>query len=380
MPGGELFASRTTNTVRPSPTAGQASLEYIAVISLVAVLLLLAAPAVGAPSIANLVARGVRIGVCVVAGDVCTRDDAMAAGLPPCQLDLATRGYDARVSVFSIEIGSRDTLTGYQNSNGSISMMWSGSGSVGVGIAAGVAVTGLVRWERGAAARTKLTLARGWTFPDAETAKRFAAGMPKNAADEKHWPAAWYTVEGSIQGEAELKAVAHGIDITKLGISSEDVLGARVSRDGTVTLYANANAEGPEVSYPGGASVGPGKGSSVMELTFGGGKPRTVLLRTVDPSDVNSRLTETVYRVPLNGLLPPPPWKIRDQARFFGTIERNVYSFSDKTRGISGELGAVVKFGVDVKLVDIRRTLIDATARTGSDKERSRFDCLDQLR
>jgi hypothetical protein len=117
-----------------------------------------------------------------------------------------------------------------------------------------------------------------------------------------------------------------------------------------------------------------------MELTLNGAAPRTVALRVVEPSEQNSRLTETVYRVPLNGVLPPPPWKIPEQARFFGTIERNVYSFSDRTRGISGELGAVVKFGVDAKLVDIRRTLIDATARTGSDKERLRFDCLDQLR
>ena len=367
--------------MRPSPTAGQASLEYIAVISLVAALLLLAAPAVGAPSIADTVARGIRIGLCVVDDGICTREDAAAAGLPPCQLDLATRGYDERVSVFSIEMGSRDTLTGYRNSNGSISMMWSGSGSLGVGLAAGVAATGLVRWERGASARAKLTVARGWTFPDEATARRFAARMPASAADQKHWPAAWHTVEGSVQGEAELKATAHGLDVTKLGISSEDILGARVLSDGEITLYASTNAEGPEVSYPGGASVGPGKGSSVMELTFGGGKPRTVALRTVDPSDMNSRLTETVYRVPLNGLFPPPPWKIPGQARFFGTIERNVYSYSDKTRGVSGEIGAGIKFGFDAKLVDIRRTLIDATAQTpGSDKERSRFDCLDQLR
>src|SRR5262249_13150724 len=140
-------------------------------------------------------------------------------------------------------------------------------------------------------------------------------------------------------------------------------------RDGTVTLYASAHSEGPEGSYPAGSSVGPGKVSAVMEITFRGGKPRTVALRTVDPSDMNSRLTETVYRVNLNGFLPPPPWKIPAQARLLGTVERNVYSYSDRTRGVSGEIGAVVKFGFDAKLVDIRRTLIDATAQTGSGKE-----------
>jgi hypothetical protein len=362
--------------VRPSPIAGQASLEYIAVISLVAVLLLLAAPAVGVPSIAGAVARGVRIGLCIVDDDVCTREDAAAAGLPPCQLDLASRGYDARVTVFSIEGGSRDTLTGYRNSNGSFDLVWSASGSLGVAIGADLP---FVPVSRDGAVRAKLTAARGWTFPDEATLRRFVAGMPKSAADQGRWPAAWHTVEGSVQAEAELKAKAGKLDLEKLGVASEDILGARITRDGTVTMYASMNREGPEKTWAAMPSTGPGRGSAVMELTLNGAAPRTVALRVVEPSEQNSRLTETVYRVPLNGVLPPPPWKIPEQARFFGTIERNVYSFSDKTRGISGELGAVVKFGVDVKLVDIRRTLIDETARTGSDKERSRFDCLDQL-
>ena len=365
--------------MRPSPTAGQASLEYLAVISLVAALLLLAGPAVGTPPIAEAVARGVRIGLCVVADDICTREDAAAAGLPPCQLDLATRGYEAKVSVFSIEVGSRDTLAGYRSSDGSISMMWSGSGILGVGTGVGVA-TGPLRWERGIAARAKLTVARGWTFPDEATARRFVAGMPKSAADQQHWPAAWHTVEGAAQAEVEVKTVARGVDLTKLGISTENVLGARVFSDGTVTIYASANAEGPEGSYPAGSSVGPGKASSVMELTLGGGRPRTVALRSVDPSDMNSRLSETVYRMNLDGLLPPPPWKIPARARYFGTIEHNVYSYADRTRGVSGEAALGIKFGFDAKVVDIRRTLVDATARTGSGKERSRFDCLDQLR
>jgi hypothetical protein len=363
--------------VRPSPTAGQASLEYVAVISLVAALLLLAAPAVGAPPIADAVARGIRIGLCVVVDDICTREDAAAAGLPPCQLDLATRGYDAHVTVFSIEGASRDTLTGYRSSNGSFSLMWSASGSVGVAVGADLP---LVPVSRDGAVRAKLTAARGWTFPDEAAVRRFIRAMPQSAADQARWPAAWHTVEGSVQAEAELKTKAGRLDLEKLGFASEDILGARVSRDGTLTVYASIHAEGPEKTWAAMPSTGPGKQSAVMEITVDGASPRTVALRVVEPSEQNNRLTETVYRVPVNGLLPPAPRKIPGQARLFGTIERNVYSYSDKTRGISGELGAVIKVGVDARLVDIRRTLIDATAQTGSGKERSRFDCLDQLR
>jgi hypothetical protein len=339
--------------------------------------LLLAAPAVGAPSIAGAVARGIRIGLCVVVDDICTREDAAAAGLPPCQLDLATRGYEAHVTAFSIEIGSRDMLTGLRNSDGSFSLMWSASGSLGVAIGADLP---FVPVSRDGAVRAKLTAARGWTFPDEATLRRFVAGMPKSAADQARWPAAWHTVEGSVQAEAELKTKAGKLDLEKLGFAEEDILGARVTRDGTVTVYASAHAEGPEKTWAALPSTGPGKRSAVMEVTLNGPTTRAVALRVVEPSRQNSRLTETVYRVPLNGVLPPLPSKIPAQARFLGTIERNVYSYSDSTRGLSAELGLGIKLSAGAKLVRIRRTLIDATAQTGSDKARARFDCLDQLR
>lgn len=366
--------------MRPSPTAGQASLEYIAVISLVAALLLFAAPAVGAPSIASAVARGIRIGLCVVDDDICTTREAAAAGLPPCQLDSKTRGYEARVTLFSIEIGSRHTLVGYRSSDGTFSVAWSASGSLGASIGVGIDAP-FLRYERSGAVRAKLTAARGWTFPDEETLRRFVAGMPKSAADQGRWPAAWHSVDGSLQSEVELKTVAGAVDLTKLGFGSDDILGARIARDGTVTLYASANIEGPEATYAAGPSAGPGKQTSVMEVTIAHGKPQAVALRRVEPSDMNSRLAETVYRLPLNGHLPPSPWSIPDAARRSGAIERNVYSYSDSTRGISGEVSLGIKFGVDAKEIDIRRSLIDATAQTpGSDKQRVRFDCLDQLR
>jgi hypothetical protein len=369
--------------VRPSPTAGQASLEYVAVISLVAALLLVAAPAVGAPSIANLVARGVRLGLCVVADDVCTREDAAEVGLPPCRLDSKTVGYDERTTVFSVELGSRDTLTGELESDGSVDLTWTGGVSAGLAYEFGggaetpVAEVGV---GGGAAARAKINLSRGWRFPDMATARRFIAGMPKSAADPKRWPATWHTVEGAAEVAAEAGQSAGAVDLAKIGISAADVIGARIGPGSLKTIYFNAGFEGAEVTLPGVPSKGHGRDSLIGELTLDGISTRAIALRHIQPSEQNNRLTETVYRVPLNGLRPPPPWKIDDQARFFGTIERNVYAYSDDTRGVSGKLGLGVEFGFYAKVVDIRRTLIDATARAGSDKDRSRFDCLDQLR
>jgi hypothetical protein len=366
--------------VRPSPTAGQASLEYIAVISLVAALLLLAAPAVGAPSIAESVARGIRIGLCVVVDDICTSGEAAEAGLPPCQLDSKTTGYDERITIMSVEVGSRNTLTGYRESDGSISLTWSGGVSAGLTYGVGLE-SPFMNVGVGGAARAKIAVTRGWRFPDEATARRFIAEMPKSAANQGRWPATWHTIEAGDEVEAEIGEDARGFDVAKLGVSAADVIGARIGPGSRKTLYFNLSAEGVEATLPMLPSAGHGRASFIGELTLDGTSPREIALRGIQPSEQNSRLTETVYRVPLDGRLPPPPSEIADQARLFGTVERNVYSYADRTRGPSGSVSVGVKFlGAAAKIVDIRRTLVDATAQTGSDKARSRFDCLDQLR
>jgi hypothetical protein len=109
------------------------------------------------------------------------------------------------------------------------------------------------------------------------------------------------------------------------------------------------------------------------------------------PSDRGNRLTEAVARLdlrnPANRALlawtrigSDPRGVVEDVVRH-GTVEHNVYSVNDSSRGISLGFARGIKVGVSGELIKIRRTLVDATARTpGSDKERSRFDCLDQLR
>jgi hypothetical protein len=205
--------------------------------------------------------------------------------------------------------------------------------------------------------------------------------MPRSAADPKHWPAAWHTVEGAVEAGAEAGEAIKGFDLARLGIGTEDLAGARFGPDGVTTLYFNVSFDGLEATLPGLPSTGRGRASVIGELTLDGSGPRAVALREVVPSEGNSRHTETVYRVSLHGGAPPAPWAIVREARRAGAVERNVYSYSDTTRGVSGSFALGLKFGADAKLVNIRRALIDATARTpGSARERERFDCLDQLR
>jgi len=123
--------------VRSHPTAGQATLEYIAAVALVAALLLVAAPAVGAPDIARAVADAIKHGLCVAGGDVCSTGDARRAGLPPCPLKSDFTGAEGSVKAFSVELGGKWTLTVTPRSDGSVAIVRAAGGSVGVSAGAG---------------------------------------------------------------------------------------------------------------------------------------------------------------------------------------------------------------------------------------------------
>ena len=87
--GGELSRPPPLWGVRSHPTAGQATIEYVGAIALVALVFILAAPAVGAPSIAGAVVREFKHALCIVGGDICTPGDAARAGLAPVSAALA---------------------------------------------------------------------------------------------------------------------------------------------------------------------------------------------------------------------------------------------------------------------------------------------------
>src|SRR4051812_6578893 len=88
---------------------GQAALEYLAVLAVVGGALLAGGAALGAvPGVGGRVAHTLRLGICLVAGDVCRRSDARAAGLAPCTVAQALRGRGATLTVASIRFGAQE--------------------------------------------------------------------------------------------------------------------------------------------------------------------------------------------------------------------------------------------------------------------------------
>ena len=106
----------------PHPAAGQASLEYVGLLALVATALAVAAPAAGLAGVPAEVAKVVRTGVCIVGGDVCRASDAEAAGLQPCTLSDRRRGGGLAVTVLSVRVGGDHQWLVAQRSDGSVAV------------------------------------------------------------------------------------------------------------------------------------------------------------------------------------------------------------------------------------------------------------------
>jgi hypothetical protein len=388
--------------VRSHPTAGQASIEYLGAIALVALVFVLAAPAVGAPSIAGAVVRELKHALCIVGGDICTPGDAARAGLLPCPLRSQITGGEASVTVFSIALGGRATLTVTPQSDGTVLVVRTGQLSAGVEPGPSAGIGGVVRFEAGAEGhvRARFQAGRGWVFPDRATANGFLEASLRDEFDTRRWPPTWELVEsgrevGAWAGtRAEVKGKGGFRPATTTAVASQ-ALGIKETRDGAVTFYSRIALDSAEVTLPG---VHPfrtdGRQEWVLEYTRKHGRPLELVLRTGVASagaekvaDVAARLD---LRVPANLAVARPflnsagTWlsggvarrAILDRIATHGIVERWVSTSEDHSRGgsINAKLG--IKFSVGGKKIKLVRHLIEATATIGGGLTGKRLDCL----
>jgi hypothetical protein len=238
---------------------------------------------------------------------------------------------------------------------------------------------------------------RGWTFPDAAEAQRFAAALPGSLTSSR-WPAAWTSLEAGPEASAAVEATAGrgNAALTEIGVSATGSfgLGARVTRDHVVTLYLRASLNGPEVTLPALQTPSRGRTDLVAEYTFAADGPRALVLRGAVPTRGNQRLTETVATLdltdpanwavaaPVIARLRTPAGKLADlhavlaRIHAAGTVQRYVSTVNDSSTGASLAFGEGLKFGVSASRIKIRRQLIDARAWTPGSASRARADCL----
>ena len=292
----------------PRPAAGQASLEYVGLLALVAAALAVAAPAAGLAGVPAEISRVVRTGVCIVGGDVCRAADAAAAGLRPCTLSDERRGGGLAVTIMSVRVGGGHQWLVARRSDGSVAVTQVARDDVGASAGLGYELGPLKAGVEGEAG-LRVASGVGWEFPDAASARRFLAaahyGLSGAAA---RWPAAWRSGEAGLatSGWAGLGLVLTGEDgkgiegpAAGIEISAESVLGARISR-GATTLYLRAEAEGPQ-----GADIIDGhfdagsRGPVVAEYTRDRSGPRELAFRVTARGAGEHEVVETVARLDL---------------------------------------------------------------------------------
>ena len=408
--GGEFRAPATTACVVPPlhtrhPAAGQSSLEYVGLLAVVLITLAVGGPAAGLPGTGVQVARAVRTGVCIVAGDVCRRADAAAAGLAPCTLAERVRGGGGAITVVSVRLGERHEWTVARRSDGSVLVTRVDGDEAGVSGGVGFTAGPL---RLGADGRLGITLAAGtgWEFRDAAAAARFLGDLEHGSArDYTRWPPAWRSGEAGLAaaGEAGLGVRLGGEDgvdsgVTGVETSAQSAVGVRLA-PGLTTVYLRTEADGPRLSDPFGQAVGsPRVGPVLVEYTRDRDGPRELAFRAVGPGGRSEETVETIARLDLRDagnravaarlLRHRAPWPpaVRDDLLAVirhtvavGTVERNVYTVDDDSDelAISGRVG--VEIGIELERAAIDRRLVSATAWTAGSHARAREDCLEPV-
>jgi hypothetical protein len=369
---------------------GQASVEYVAAIALLALVLAGAGVAIAAPGLPGAVVAKLRLALCIVGGDVCRRSDAAARGLEPCLVSGEEHARETGVSFLFLRGSGSETWSVERLSDGRIRLS-AGYGQ-GLGATAGLGLhLGPVSAGGSAEGTVGFRSGRTWVLPDAAALSALLARVRGyDLASSLHTIAASFPpptetyLEGGGEGGAEL-AVEAVRAVPGGGGEGRAALGRRRGPDGT-TYYVDlgADATGPL------AAAVPGldrHGRLVAEYTTG--SPPAITLR----SSARGRGTEveTVMHLPLSDpadraaalrvafvSVADAGLAVRDllaRIRARGTVERLRYRTRADTHGWSYGLDLGLELGADRASTVLRRELVDAEVVNGPFPAR-RFDCL----
>lgn len=245
---------------------GQATIDYVVVVALVALVLAVGGTAVAAPGVANAVVSSVRRALCIVTGGGCT-----TVRPRPCTVRSESR--DERVTVYAgvIRLGDHAGLLREVLSDGSVRITQiddlEAGLNLGVGGEAHLHVGGIAIGTgevAGAAAMGELGTRRSWLLPDSAAADRLVARLrgatgikvvddPVKAVtgllgldgEEDRPPAAdEVTISAGAKGLAELHGDGGIIDADLNLVSTLSAGGVWNRRTGqrTVLLRGNASA------------------------------------------------------------------------------------------------------------------------------------------
>ncbi|MDQ3769759.1 MAG: hypothetical protein M3370_09865 [Actinomycetota bacterium] len=389
---------------------GQASVEYLAVIALVAVLLVGAAIAVGAPGLRDAVVAGIRHALCVVTGAAC-RDD-----LGPCTV-AATQVLDrGEASVLLVRVGRDHAVLRERRSDNSVLITVIDAQDGGVGgelgfggqLRLGRTQIGLKGALRGALV-AELGGGRTWVARDRAEADRIVEALGEDG--KLRWVTAGARRLGEVLGlreapePAEVFLQGGGRALAEAGLSSglgdaqlsgrlDRAAGVRVDqRTGSRTFYLRDAAAGDarltskladgEASLAGESRLayavdarGRPRSFSILgawSAADGGRGRRTESEVTIDLRG-NPRL-QALARQAMSDTLARRVAMLRRLADL-GRLDRRVYDTALDERGFGGSVTIGLKLGADGTRTTSTAALVDASTRLPDGRTLRRDDCL----
>ena len=288
---------------------GQATLEYVALLAVLAVMLTAGLAFSGAlPPLARSLSDAIRHGICLVSGSICTPREAAAAGLDPCPLFRLGRDEKATTSVAIVSLQRGDAMAIEHLSDGTATVSFMDGGGLGVTGGIGLRLSPLgVHASLSGTAGARFTGGRTWKFPTVAAAeafvRRFASGQTLGGEIREvghdicflcpGWlrgrgrpdlpPPASRSIQGGAFGEAaatlDIPIGGRLIPSVSAGPSMDAVLG-RQTEGARTTWYLRVDSSmllhlGPVLSSVGGARTA----ASVLELTTAHGRPLTLRVR-----------------------------------------------------------------------------------------------------
>lgn len=415
---------------------GQSTVEYVAVLTLLVVIVSAAGAAAMAPTYANATIGGVQRALCIVTGRACRSLDEQA-----CVVRSNGEGHTVSATILFVRLEDGRLMLQERLSDGRIRITVTSKsgigGEMGVGASAGVDFKG-VRFDASAKANAALLglVGRGKVYVarDAGEAQRLVRAIEDGKAGEPD--ATFY--EGGLRGEASATASAGaglGGKVGKdedgeageeerenptspaaeteasLGTTLEGAVGHRVDRrTGETTWYLRADAEA--TASAGASVIGVGKAGAsasssitglvrvttdrrgrVVEVgalaTYGGGAEyevtngpkgeagghRREIEITADPDDPSILMAlGDLRRHPGTGAMKALTTAIYERGR----VDRRTYEAGSDRDGIDGSVALGAKVAAGYEQTTEHAKLVDAETRPPGGLWEKRFDCVDR--
>jgi len=371
---------------------GQATVEYVALLALAAMLLALAAPLAGLAPVGAAVVHTIRLGICLVANDFCSQADARLNGLGPCTVARREQELDGAFALGPLRFGSDVVWSAAADSDGGVEVGLQAGGDAGVGIAGiGIDAPGPLSLHVGGEGTLTLQLRRGagWSFGSGDEAQAFIDGLPGSAlARAPSWVSSTDSLDAALAAGVKLR----GVDAAGLQADAKASHAVQVGPGDVAHVFYEAELSGPALHALGAGFAELGTLSWTIEKIYASGVPAGLVLRTAQSSAGGGEVTETVRRIGLGSPLlrnafaryfePGPQLPTSSDLWLIdglGRVERSTYSVSGTAVGVGLDVQAGGEVGVGEHLSVTRQRLIEATATTLGSAQRERFDCLDRM-